>query len=626
MRNELVLLPAPRRITRARNLHRLQPGRYVWIDSAVPALQTGRILQQALAVAGVPAELTASGGSRAEALAVRVHVREHLFAHAQGYRLTIDPTAIRIVAHDAAGAFYAAQTLLQIARQSASAGCLPCVRIEDWPDFPSRGVMLDISRDKVPTMATLYGLVDLLAEWKVNQFQLYTEHTFAYRNHRVVWEKASPMTGAEILALDAYCRERFVELVPNQNSFGHMNRWLTHPPYQPLAETPNGFDTPWGTRHTEPFSLCPTDPRSLALMAELYDEILPHFSSRMINIGCDETWDVGQGRSKAACEQRGKGRVYLDFLLQLHRLIQGHGHTMQFWGDIIMQHPELIPELPRDLIALEWGYEANHPFAKDGRKFAAAGVPFYVCPGTSSWNSLTGRTENALGNLWSAAENGLRYGAIGFLNTDWGDNGHWQTWPIPFLGYAYGAAVSWAAAANRKLDLAAALDQHAFHDASGILGRLAYDLGNVYKTPGVLVGNNSVLHWLLLNPQESLDKEWLAGLNVPALANTQSAVAQILKPLGKARPDRPDATLIADEFRVNAAMLAHACRLGMARKKASGNAVTRIPARTRQALAEDLRAIIAEHKRLWLARNRPGGLPESVGRLTKLLALYEQAG
>ena len=68
---------------------------------------------------------------------------------------------------------------------------------------------------------------------------------------------------------------------------------------------------------------------------------------------------------------------------------------MQFWGDIILHKPELIPELPKDVIALNWGYDADHPFEKETRAFADAGVPFYVCPGTSSWLSISGRTDNA---------------------------------------------------------------------------------------------------------------------------------------------------------------------------------------------------------------------------------------
>ena len=68
---------------------------------------------------------------------------------------------------------------------------------------------------------------------------------------------------------------------------------------------------------------------------------------------------------------------------------------MQCWGDIVLEHPELIPELPRDATALNWGYEADHPFDDEGAKFARAGIDFQVCPGTSAWLSLGGRTQNS---------------------------------------------------------------------------------------------------------------------------------------------------------------------------------------------------------------------------------------
>ena len=559
-----------------------------------------------------------------------VHVDPAQVLHPEGYRLTIGADGIHIVAHDAAGAFYAAMTMKQLARQADGAGELPCLRIEDWPDFPHRGVMLDISRDKVPTMKTLYALVDLLAEWRINQLQLYTEHTFAYRQHREVWEDASPMTGEQVMALDAYCRQRFIELAPNQNSFGHLHRWLKHPRYRHLAEMPDGFQSPWGSGSNDPFSLCPLEPGSLELLAELYDELLPHFSSRQFNVGCDETFELGLGRSRAACEERGVGRVYLEFLLKIHQLVQRHGRTMQFWGDIVLHYPDLIPELPKDIIALEWGYEADHPFAKNGQKFAQAGVPYYVCPGTSSWNAIAGRTANALGNLWNAAQSGqaLRraqdeaHGAIGYLITDWGDNGHWQHLPISFLGYAYGAAVSWAARANRELNLRQALDLHAFRDAAGVMGCLAYDLGNAYRETGVLVPNASLLALLLLHPDQPVTESDWPGLTVEGLERTQEYVDRAIAPLSQARMARPDAELIADEFRHAAALLRHACRLGIARLQTESGEIAAIPLETRRALASELKEIVAEYRRLWLARNRPGGLADSVGRMERLLTLY----
>ena len=99
--------------------------------------------------------------------------------------------------------------------------------------------------------------------------------------------------------------------------------------------------------------LAVTEPGSLKLVQELYDELLPNFSSRQVNIGGDETYDLGQGKSKALVEEKGVGRVYLDFLMSLYREIKARGRTMQFWGDIIVKYPELVAELPRDAIALE---------------------------------------------------------------------------------------------------------------------------------------------------------------------------------------------------------------------------------------------------------------------------------
>src|SRR5438552_6092737 len=100
---------------------------------------------------------------------------------AEGYRLRVGPDGVVLTAADDAGAFYGRATLAQLRRLHD--GALPCCSIDDWPDNRLRGVMIDISRDKVPTMATLETLVERLASWKVNQLQLYTEHTFAYAGH-----------------------------------------------------------------------------------------------------------------------------------------------------------------------------------------------------------------------------------------------------------------------------------------------------------------------------------------------------------------------------------------------------------------------------------------------------------
>ncbi len=539
---------------------------------------------------------------------ISMEIDPYAMPHIQGYCLKITRGGIRIVAHDEPGIFHALMTLKQLVRQCGASGALPGLSIEDWPDFPSRGVMLDIARDKVPEMETLYALVDMLAEWKINQLQLYTEHTFAYRNHPLVWQDASPMTPVQIRALDAYCRDRYVELVPNQNSFGHMERWLKHAPYAGLGEMPDGSD------------LCPVDPGSIALLADMYDDLLPNFSSMQCNVGCDETWSLGKGRSKAACEEHGVGRVYLNFLLDIHKILQRHGRVMQFWGDIIMLHPALIPELPQSVIAMEWGYEAGHPFAEHGRKFAESKIPFYVVPGTSTWNSLAGRTDNALANLRNAAENGLANGAIGYLITDWGDGGHWQFLPASYLGFAYGAALSWACSENKDIAITRAVDVHAFRDRAGVMGRLAYDLGNAYQVCGVMPGNSTIFYTLL---SHGIERPLDEPLTTDGLRQTIACIDKIMAELPKAQMQRPDAALIAREFEMTAALMRLACRIGIARIEADRSSTSAIPAEVRHQLAAELAPLLPELRQLWLARNRSGGLKDSAGRFENLLSLLQ---
>lgn len=610
MLNDRLLLPIPRRVELRAGFYDLLPEAFIVLQGGVQALlPAGRRFQKRLGVKrGLHWQLSASPCVPPAVTGLTLRIDDEI-SHLQGYRLEVSQRGMSIHAADAAGAFYGVCTLLQWLEQQAPQQ-VECLFVEDWPDFAARGVMLDISRDRVPTMETLYELVDRLAGWKINQLQLYTEHAFAYQAHPEVWQDASPMTGEDILALDAYCRERLIELVPNQNSFGHMERWLRHPRYAPLAETHGEFQVPWGTQQG-PFSLAPADPGSFALVSSLYDELLPHFSSRMVNVGCDETFDVGQGRSRELCATQSAGRVYLDYLLKVLADVQRRGWLPQFWGDILISHPELVQELPRDVIALEWGYEANHPFDEHGRQFESAGVPFYVCPGTSSWNSLAGRSDNALANLGNAAEHGLKYGAIGYLNTDWGDNGHWQVPPVSWLGFAVGAALAWCLQSNTDLPLAQTVSHFAFDDPSGSMGRLAFELGNVYRAPGYEPPNSSLLYHLIQAEAEQVSQA--PFVTEVGLHQALQAIDAAMTALAGEKMTRPDAALIRREYENTARLMRYACRRGL------GLLVGSDPDRNPQ-LHADLCAFLDEYRALWLARSRPGGLSDSTRRFEQLLS------
>lgn len=594
---DLVYLPRPRDIRRGTGAFKALAGTRILLSGNAQALLPSGLRVQKMANETLSLDWHISAGAGGDNPSVSLAVSPN--EGPEHYRIKVSPARIELTASDLPGMSHAVTTLGQVIRQCN--GALPAGEIVDWPDFHVRGLLLDISRDKVPTMETLFSLVDLLRELKINHLELYMEHTFAYSAHREVWAEASPMTGEEILLLDAYCRERFIELVPNQNSFGHMHRWLRHARYRDLAECPDGFESPWGENSSEPYGLDPANPACLELLDGLYTELLPHFQSRLFNANCDETIDLGMGKSRELCERVGKGRVYLEFLHKIHRLTTAHAHTLLYWGDIIMQYPALVPELPRDGIALEWGYEADHPFDEHGARYRQAGVPWWVCPGTSSWNSLAGRTDNCLANIRAAARAGLVHGATGFLNTDWGDGGHLQCLPVSFFGYAAGAALSWCPAANDATDFSVELDTHVFRDRAGIMGRLVRDLGNTYLHEGPLKRNGSALFYVLLNRRDVIDP---GELSADALRQARAWVDSSASRLAEARMDRPDSALIIEEYANTARLLRSVCDYAQDKVMARGY--------------EELRFAIGEYRRLWMRRNRPGGLADSVRRLERL--------
>jgi hypothetical protein len=554
----------------------------------------------------------------------------------EGYALEIGGGAVRLAARDGDGLRHGEATLAALRAQHPLA--LPALEIRDWPELAVRGYMLDVSRDRVPTRATLERLVALMARLRMNHLELYVEHTFAYRDHETVWREASPLTPDDLRWLDLLCAERGIELAANQNCFGHMERWLRHPHYRDRAEAPDGFELQ-GLGRRPPAVLAPT-PENAAFALGLVREMMQNVKSRRVHIGCDETFELGRGKSAADVAARGRGRVYLDHLMRLIEPLRAEGCEVLFWGDIVRAHAELVPELPGEgLVALAWHYEAPQDpallpdavralaarfgmsdevlrgFGGLVRPFVEGGRPFWVCPGTSSWNSLVGRWPNARANILDAAEQGARCGTQGFLLTDWGDNGHLQPPSVSFAPLVVAAAVAWNPAAHRDLDVAAALDLLAFEDEAHVLGALCEEIGGLGDATGVRALNASPLFAALL-----------PGVNVRAFGRAEpAAVEDVVQRIESARAQLADARPRCDDGEMVVRELAQALRLarhGAWRllRETGGRAPSDAE------LARDLDEAIEEQRACWRLRSREGGLADSVARLEATRATYGRVG
>ena len=534
------------------------------------------------------------------------------------YELRVEPGGVRLRGVGDAGIRHGMATLEQLLSQYARD--IPTMVIRDAPAFATRGVMLDISRDRVPTMPQLFETVDAIAALKGNHLQLYTEHTFAYAGHEAVWAGFSPITSAEVRELDVYCRGRGIELAANQNCFGHLASWLRHGAYADLAETHGDwmFDV-WP--RSGPFSLCPTDPRSLAFVEGLLDQLLPCFASPLVNIGCDETYDIAYGRSRDEVARRGREAVYLEFVGKVAEAVRRRGKHPMFWADIALSHPECIPAIPRGLIALAWGYEPDAPFRAWCDALRDAGREAWVCPGTSSWRSITGRTAERRANLRAAAAGGAGAGATGFLACDWGDVGHSQQWPIALHGIADALSAAWGG--DREAFDPAAESLHVFRDPRLETGDWLEAFGACddglratcqelsRPVPGRL--RNATALFADLHTDEA------RSLNVGDHAAWSLALANVEDRAGDVPGSAP--TAVREEL-VHAARVARfAARRGCARRARGG-----VPTSVRRDLLAEIAAIEDEHRRLWLRRARPGGLEQSCSHYGRVAASLAAGG
>lgn len=532
---------------------------------------------------------------------------------AEGYRLEIATDgAVRLAAADDAGAFYGRATLAQLESVCGEAG-LPVGTIDDWPDMAVRGVMLDVSRCKVPTLDTLADAVDRLASWKVNHVELYMEHTFAYPGHEAVWEGADPYDEADLAALAAHCRDRHVELVPNQNCLGHMERWLVHDRYAPLGISRGVVSGPLGMPMPAS-TLDPAHPGSMALVEELLGAIGAVLPGSRVHVGLDEPWDLPPGRAA-------EWRAWLE---RIRTLTELSGREMLVWGDMPALHPELGTALPADVVVCEWGYEANHPFAARTAALAGAGTRHWVAPGTSSWLSVLGRTTNAVDNCRAAAQAAAASGAGGLLVTDWGDFGHLQHLPVADPGLAMASATAWCLEANRDIDASAVaglLDLHSFGDEAGTLGRALVRLGDAHLLQPGAIPNVSALVLNLYFPQLPVSLGFGEDIGPEHLDAVDAALDTALVELATARPATAHGALAVEELAQSTRLVQLLCRDRRARITGDGS-LGGIPAGLRAALAGELDELVDAQRTRWLARNRFGGLDESTRWLTHLGDCY----
>jgi hypothetical protein len=366
--------------------------------------------------------------------------------------------------------------LCQLIRANRQKNGLPAITVWDWPSLRWRCFQDDMTRGPSSTLDTLKREVALGAFFKMNLFTYYMEYQFGHKKHPKIGPENGSLEPDDLKALVDFAKTYHTEILGNQQSFGHFARILEHDEYAHLRENSS--------------ILCPVKDESYQLLDDLYSEVCPLLPFEMFNVCCDETWGLGEGPSKELADEIGVGGVYVQHIRRVHDLLkEKYQKRMMMWGDIILQHPDKLDQVPKDTVMLTWGYGPRDSFEHQIIPFAQSGYEFFVCPGISNWSRILPDFGVANTNIHNFVRDGAKHGALGMLNTAWEDDGE-ALQGYKWHGYAWGAECAWNASTTTLEDFNHRIGAVLFGEEGDHFGQAIELLAETHRLAGMQGMNN----------------------------------------------------------------------------------------------------------------------------------------
>lgn len=340
---------------------------------------------------------------------------------------------VAISANTDRGIFYGVQTLLQLMEKKGNSVYLPQLIIEDYPLYKIRGVSDDISRGQISTLDDFKKIIRQLAAYKINFYLPYIEDMFQFDKYPEIGQDRGVLTKDEARELVAFAKQYHIEIVPIFECLGHQERALRIPALNHLAERP---ENPW--------CLSPVVDDVYPFLADCIQELIEVFPSPYFCIGCDETDDLGQGKSKELASKIGKDGVFAQHILKVKKIVDRFGKQTWMYADMPFnpEYPSLLAKLPKDIVMINWIYIPADDYAR-AHAIQEKGYPQIVSPAVHNWGRIFPDFETARSNVDHLLNVGYKTGAMGSIQSSWGDGGCENYREFNWYSYAHSADASW---------------------------------------------------------------------------------------------------------------------------------------------------------------------------------------
>lgn len=396
----------------------------------------------------------------------------------EGYWLKILPNEILGQADDGPGILYAIQSLRQLIQgQGTVSQKLNCVTIIDYPSFEFRGVMDDISRGPLPTLAFMKEQVRRLSFYKLNVFGFYIEHIIRTESHPD-FSPVDGLTPTELIELSDYAATFNISILGSFQSLGHFRNILKSPAYQHLGISDR--------------MLIPGDSAALQFLYDVYEEIIPAFSNPIFNINCDEVYDLSRSTLKPIVDAKGEAHLFSRHVTPLLEKVASLGKRPAMWGDMLIKYPSVLETIPKETLVFAWDYEAKSNFSKWTKPIAEAGLEFVVCPGILNSYKLWPDFQQTHDNIKRFANFGLQQKAMGVFTTVWDDGGR-HFFHCDWYGVGLAGAYSWLPDSNAQADFDTNYDIIHFQDTGARYSQILDDLSSMKSIPTLSRLNNQLL-------------------------------------------------------------------------------------------------------------------------------------